>query len=316
MAQAIVDNEVELSARVAGGPAEVIRKGMSEWLFLAPALVFFIGYQAWPIVRVLWLSFTNFQLLSDKPAQWVGFDNYAQALHDPLMWASLGRAALFTIMFLPGTIILPLLLAILVDRVGNLRLATVYRVILLIPAVIPSTLIFVLWKWMYNYQSGPINHLLVNTFGLFTLQNAPQWLGGTALTLPAIAIMEVWWGLGYHTIFFIAGLAAIPKELSDAARIDGANEWQVFWHVIRPRARPDHDDSRRVALWLGDGGDRRISDLRRVQPGFADLHLDDLHVRPGVQDGALAARLRRLHRYDRRNRHDVRHGGALMDFPP
>jgi multiple sugar transport system permease protein len=141
-------------------------------------------------------------------------------------------------MFLPGTIILPLLLAILVDRVGNQRLATVYRVILLIPAVIPSTLIFVLWKWMYNYQSGPINHLLVNTFGLFTLQNAPQWLGGTALTLPAIAIMEVWWGLGYHTIFFIAGLAAISKDLPDAARIDGASEWQVFWHITRPQLAP------------------------------------------------------------------------------
>ena len=154
------------------------------------------------------------------------------------MWASLWRAALFTIMFLPGTIILPLLLAILVDRVTNPRLATLYRVILLIPAVIPSTLIFVLWKWMYNYQAGPINHFLVNTVGLFTLQNAPQWLGGTALTLPSIAVMEVWWGLGYHTIFFLAGLAAIPKDLPEAARIDGASEWQVFWHVTRPRLAP------------------------------------------------------------------------------
>jgi multiple sugar transport system permease protein len=238
MAQAIVNSETDLGARATSDPLEPMRKGMTEWLFLLPALLFFIGYQVWPIIRVLWMSFTNFQLLSDKPAQWVGFDNYAQALHDPLMWASLGRAALFTIMFLPGTIILPLLLAILVDRVANQRLATLYRVILLIPAVIPSTLIFVLWKWMYNYQSGPINHLLVNTFGLFTLQNAPQWLGGTALTLPAIAIMEVWWGLGYHTIFFLAGLAAIPKDLPDAARIDGANEWQVFWHVTRPQLAP------------------------------------------------------------------------------
>ena len=110
--------------------------------------------------------------------------------------------------------------------------------VLLIPAVIPSTLVFVLWKWMYNYQVGPINHFLVDTLGLFTLQNAPQWLGGTPLTLPAIAIMEVWWGLGYHTIFFLAGLAAIPKDLPEAARIDGANEWQVFWHVTRPRLAP------------------------------------------------------------------------------
>ena len=238
MAQAIADSEVELGERVANGPVRVLRKGVTEWLFLAPAVVFFIGYQVWPIARVLWLSFTNFQFLSDKPAQWIGFDNYAQALKDPLMWTSLWRAALFTMMFLPGTIILPLLLAILVDKVANQRLATLYRVILLIPAVIPSTLVFVLWKWMYNYQSGPINHLLVNVFGLFTIQNAPQWLGGTPLTLPAIAIMEVWWGLGYHTIFFIAGLAAIPKDMPDAARIDGANEWQVFWHVTRPQLAP------------------------------------------------------------------------------
>ena len=214
------------------------REGAGTWLFLLPAVAFFVGYQVYPVFRVLWISFTDYKFLGNDPTNWVWFDNYAEALTDPLMWASLWRAVEFTLMFLPGTIILPLLLAILVDRVANQRLATVYRVILLIPAVIPSTLVFVLWKWMYNYQIGPINHLLVDVFGLFTLQNAPQWLGGTALTLPSIAIMEVWWGLGYHTIFFLAGLAAIPKDLPEAARIDGANEWQVFWHVTRPRLAP------------------------------------------------------------------------------
>jgi len=220
------------------GHAVALRQAMSPWWFLVPTLIFFVGYQVYPIFRVLWISFTDFQYLSDQPANWVWFDNYIAAFNDPLMWKSLWRAALFTIMFLPGTIILPLLLAILVDRVTNPRLATFYRVVLLIPAVIPSTLVFVLWKWMYNYQVGPINHVLVDILGLFTLQNAPQWLGGTPLTLPAVAIMEWWWGLGYHTIFFLAGLAAIPKDLPEAARIDGANEWQVFWHVIRPRLAP------------------------------------------------------------------------------
>lgn len=215
-----------------------LRRGLSPWWFLVPAMAFFVGYQVYPILRVLWISFTDFQFLSNQPANWVWFDNYAEALSDPLMWASLWRATLFTIMFLPGTIILPLMLAVLIDRVGNQRLATVYRVVLLIPAVIPSTLVFVLWKWMYNYQTGPINHFLIDTLGIFTLQNAPQWLGGTPLTLPSIAIMEVWWGLGYHTIFFLAGLAAIPKDLTEAARLDGASEWQVFWYVIRPRLAP------------------------------------------------------------------------------
>jgi multiple sugar transport system permease protein len=238
MAQTLASEEADLDSGGVGARLRLLRQGVGDWFFLLPALVFFVGYQVWPIFRVLWLSFTDFEFLSNKPAHWVWFDNYIQALRDPLMWAGLGRAAEFTIMFLPGTIILPLLLAILIDKVTNPGLATLYRMILLIPAVIPSTLIFVLWKWMYNYQSGPINHLLVETFGLFSLQNAPQWLGGTPLTLPSIAVMEVWWGLGYHTIFFLAGLAAIPKDLPDAARIDGANEWDVFWHITRPQLAP------------------------------------------------------------------------------
>ena len=240
--------ETTVSERMTTGPRThadtlgvrmtALRHGMSPWWFLLPAVLFFVSYQAYPIFRVLWISFTDYQYLSSEPAHFVGFNNYAAALNDPLMWSSLWRATMFTIMFLPGTIILPLLLAILVDKVSNPRLATLYRVVLLIPAVIPSTLVFVLWKWMYNYQVGPINHLLVDVFGLFTLQNAPQWLGGTSLTLPAIAVMEVWWGLGYHTIFFLAGLAAIPKDLPEAARIDGASEWSIFWHITRPALAP------------------------------------------------------------------------------
>ena len=213
-------------------------ENLGAWLFLLPAVVFFVWYQVYPIFRVVWISFTDYQFLSNKPANWIWFGNYADVLSDPLMWSSLWRALYFTILFLPGTIIFPLLLAILIDKVQSGRLATVYRVILLIPAVIPSTLVFVLWKWMYNYQVGPINHLLVDTLGIFDLQTAPQWLGGTPLTLPSIAIMEVWWGLGYHAIFFLAGLASIPKDLPEAARIDGASEWQVFWHITRPRLAP------------------------------------------------------------------------------
>jgi multiple sugar transport system permease protein len=220
------------------GQATALRQGINPWMFLVPALLFFVGYQVYPIIRVVWISFTDYQFLTNAPANWVGLDNYANALRDPLMWQSLWRACLFTLMFLPGTIILPLLLAILVDRVSEPRLASFYRVVLLIPAVIPSTLVFVLWKWMYNFQVGPINHLLVDVFGIFNVYDAPQWLGGTSLTLPSIAIMEVWWGLGYHTIFFLAGLAAISKDLPEAARLDGANEWQIFWNVTLPGLQP------------------------------------------------------------------------------
>lgn len=215
-----------------------IGQRLAGWVFLTPALFFFVAYQVYPIVRTVWLSFTNHAVLSGSPEQWVGFGNYAEALSDPLLWAGLGRAAWFTLMFLPGTIVLPLLLAVLISRVTSGWLAAFYRFVLLIPAFLPSTLIFVLWKWMFNFQAGPINHVLVENLGWFSLSDAPQWLGGTRLTLPAVVVAEIWWGLGYHTIFFLAGLAVIPEELCEAARLDGASEWRVFRHILWPGLQP------------------------------------------------------------------------------
>jgi ABC-type sugar transport system permease subunit len=207
-------------------------------LYILPALFFFLLYQLFPILRVLTMSFTDYFYLRQAPAPFVGFENYAKAFADPLVWQGLGRAAVFTALFLPGTIFVPLFLAILVDRVRSKRLASTYRLILLIPAVIPGPMIFLLWKWLFDFEIGPINRFLIDVLHLFNYRNAPQWLGNSGLAIPSIAFVEVWWGLGYHTIFFLAGLASIPPELFEASRIDGANEWQMFWHVTLPRLRP------------------------------------------------------------------------------
>jgi ABC-type sugar transport system permease subunit len=129
-------------------------------------------------------------------------------------------------------------LAAMVDRYTNPKIATSLRLILLIPAMIPGPLIFVLWKWMYDLYIGPINYFLVNVFGLFDLYNQPQWLGDKQLVFPAIAVMAWWWGLGYHTMFYLAGLATIPRDLYDAAKVDGAGEWRLFWDITFQRLRP------------------------------------------------------------------------------
>src|SRR3979490_1274599 len=184
-----------------GRLADALRHS-GNWVFLLPTLIFFIGWQVYPILRVLWMSFTDYHYLRREPAQWVGLLNYANALADPLVLTGLLRAATFTALFLPGMIFVPMLLAILVDRVSHSGLATTYRLILLIPAVIPGPLIFVLWKWLYNFNIGPIDYLLIQ-MGVVSQQTAPQWLGDPNLVLPAIAIMEVWWGLRYHTLFHL-----------------------------------------------------------------------------------------------------------------
>lgn len=209
-----------------------------NWVFLVPTLIFFIGYQVYPIIRVFLISFTDFHFLRPGTANWVGLENYINALTDPLVHKGLLRAAYFTALFLPLTIFIPMVLAVMIDRVKHPRLATTYRLILLIPAVIPGPLVFVLWKWMYNFNIGAINYFLINILHVVGPREAPMWLGGTPLTIPAIVVMELWWGLGYHTMFFLAGLAAIPKELFEAARVDGANEWHLFWRITVPRLRP------------------------------------------------------------------------------
>ncbi len=209
-----------------------------NWLYVLPALFFFCTYMLYPIIEVVVISFTDYKFLSQEPMKFTGLTNYINAIQDPVFHTGLLRALYFTLIFLPGVIFIPLFVAILVDRVRNPALAGLYRVILLIPAVIPGPMIFVLWRWMYDFEVGPINVILVSILHLFTPRTAPQWLGDSPLAIPAIAFVEWWWGLGYHTMFFLAGLAAIPKELFEAARVDGANEWQMFWNVTLPRLRP------------------------------------------------------------------------------
>ncbi len=214
-------------------------EGWVSWLFLLPTIVFFIGWQLWPIFRVGWISFTDYEFLNTRdPVNWVGLQNFREAVADPLLRLGLLRAAGFTALFLPGMIFIPMFLAVLVDRIRNPKLATFYRLVLLIPSMIPGPLIFLLWRWMYDLYIGPINYFLVDVFGWFDIYTQPQWIGDPRLVFPALAGMEWWWGLGYHTMFFLAGLATIPKDFFDAARVDGANEWRMFWDVTFPRLLP------------------------------------------------------------------------------
>ena len=210
-----------------------------NWIYLLPALAFFAVYQVYPIVWAFYISLTDYHYVRvNDPIHFTGLKNYIEAIADPLFRLGLVRAATFTAIFLPGVLFIPLFVAILVDRVRNNRLATLYRAILLIPVVIPGTMIFILWRWLYDFEVGPINVILINYLHLFTFRTAPQWLGDSPLALPALAFVEIWWGLGYHTMFFLAGLASIPHELFEQARVDGANEWQMFWNVTFPRLRP------------------------------------------------------------------------------
>jgi ABC-type sugar transport system permease subunit len=206
--------------------------------YLLPAIIFFVGWQILPIYSALRLSFTDDRFLDQLAPNFIGLDNYRQVIRDDLFWRGVGRALIFTCIFVPGMIMIPMVIAVLLDRVQNGFLSTFYRIVLLIPSMIPAPLIFILWVWLYNNYIGPINWLLVDVLGIYDVRTQPQWLADPQLTFFSIAVMEWWWGLGYHTMFFLAGLAAIPKDLFDAARTDGASEWRMFWGITVFRLLP------------------------------------------------------------------------------
>ncbi|CAN5787506.1 sugar ABC transporter permease [soil metagenome] len=215
-----------------------VRDFITSYPYLIPVLFFFIGWQLWPIGTSLYLSFTDDRFLDNEQANWIGLQNYRTLISDDLFWSGIKRALTFTAIFIPGMIFIPMLAAILVDRVTNNKISTIYRVILLIPSMIPAPLIFVLWTWMYDNYIGPINYVLVDRLQWFDLASSPLWMDNDRLIFFSIAFMEWWWGLGYHTMFFLAGLASIPKDLPDAARVDGAGEWRMFWGVTIWRLLP------------------------------------------------------------------------------
>jgi multiple sugar transport system permease protein len=202
------------------------------WLFAAPLLMVFGVYFVYAIVRSIWMSFTNYQFASSEAAQFIGLRNYARVLEDSTATSGFFKAGYFTLLYYIGGFLLPLVVALALDRVRNAKVAGVYRVLLYIPAVVPAPLIYRLWRWMYAPSIGLINYIGYDLLHLFPGQ--PNWLSDSQLVLPSLVFIYWWWSIGLMTIFFLVGLAAIPEELYEAARLDGANELQIVRHVSLP----------------------------------------------------------------------------------
>src|SRR5262249_49552986 len=127
-------------------------------------------------------------------------------------------------------------LALLLDRVASHFLAGLYRTVYFLPVVMPAVVVYVLWKLMYSPSIGLINYFVVDLLRLTS--TPPQWLASPHTALPSIAMMEVWPYVGYNVLLLLVGLGGINRELYEAARIDGASERQLIWHVTLPLLKP------------------------------------------------------------------------------
>jgi len=202
--------------------------GAAPYLLLAPSAVFLIAFTYWPVLRVLAGSFTVRGFGATAHAGW---SNYARLFADPHFFRAVGN----NLIYAAGTIVpsLTLALALAVALRESTRIATVLRTIIALPLLIPLVAAAALFIFIFLPGAGLLDHYLA-IFGL----GETNWLGDPALALGSIIAITVWKNTGYYMLFFLAGLAGIPNELLDAAKIDGAGAVQRFFRVTLPLLGP------------------------------------------------------------------------------
>src|SRR5262245_26343128 len=212
------------------------RSWITGYLFISPLLFFFALYHVYPIVRAFLMSFTNYKYLAAGDTRFVGLENYAEALQDRSVLHGIVIATQYLLMYVPLVLVVSLAVALLLDRVSSHFLAGFYRTVYYLPVIMPAVVVYVLWKLMYSPSIGLINYFVVDVFHM--VSDRPQWLASPEAALPSIVVMEVWRYVGYNVLLLLVGLGSINRELYEAARIDGANEWQVIWHITLPLLKP------------------------------------------------------------------------------
>ena len=219
---------------IATGAQENKRNKRLAWLFVLPALLGLLLFVLIPFLLAVMLSFTNLRLGSPLPLEFMGFSQYRRIFADEAFTAALRNNALFALIVVPLQTALALLLALLVNQ--PLRGMTVFRTLFFMPVVFPLSLVAVVWILVFAPgPQGLLNHLLETvTLGGWQPRD---FLHDPAWALPAISLTSIWQGVGFQMIILLAALQGIPRELYDAARVDGANRWQQFVFITLPQLR-------------------------------------------------------------------------------
>lgn len=207
------------------------REAIEGYCYLAPWAVGFLAFVAGPTVASLFLSFANYDIV--HVPTFVGLQNYTRAFAgDPQFWPSLLKTFYFAGAYVPLTIAASLMLALFLNR--SFRGISFFRAIYFLPSLVPVVATTVIWVWILNPQVGLVNYLL----GLIGI-TGPGWLGTVEWAIPSLILLSLWRSAGGETmLIFLAGLQGVPRELYEAAGLDGAGGWQRFRHVTVPLISP------------------------------------------------------------------------------
>ncbi|TXH67446.1 MAG: sugar ABC transporter permease [Lysobacteraceae bacterium] len=212
-----------------------MKRSLAGWIFAAPALLVIGVFFVLPVLAALVLSFSDFDLyaLADwGNLRFVGFGNYVELLQMPIFWKSLGNTFYFVLIGVPLSIAVSLGAALLLHAPAT-RFRAFFRTALFAPVVTTLVAVAVIWRYLFHTSYGLVNWALGH-IGLAPI----DWLGDPRWAMPTIILLAVWKNFGYNMVIFLAGLQAIPQDLYEAARIDGANRWRQFLHITLPMLGP------------------------------------------------------------------------------
>jgi multiple sugar transport system permease protein len=204
----------------------------SAYLFILPGVLIFSVFTLAALIFTIYLTFHRWSIIEpEKP--FVGLGNYRDMIHDDRFTESVLNTAYFTGASVPLSMAIGLLLALLLNL--PLRFRAVFRTAYYLPVVTPFVVSAILWKWLYNGDYGLFNYYLIKGH---LIDHPLLWLSDKNLAMPAVILMTVWSGTGFSMVVYLAGLQAIPQELYEAARIDGAGPLRRLRHITIPMLRP------------------------------------------------------------------------------
>jgi multiple sugar transport system permease protein len=207
------------------------RETMWAYAFLGPAFFFLLVLVMFPILFAFWISLHDWSLIP-RDFPFIGLANYAEAVTDDLTIKSFENTLIYTIGAVPVSMILSLSLALIMNQ-EKLPFRTLFRTVYFVPVITSWVAVSFVWVWMFEPRWGAVNSFL-RIFGITGI----KWLASPQWALPAIMIVAIWKGLGYNMVIFLAGLQGIPREMYEAAEIDGANRWNRFWSITLPLLNP------------------------------------------------------------------------------
>jgi len=225
-------------AAAAGGrshaqsPVAAQRK-RAAFLFILPLIVALAAVAGWPLARTVYFAFTDATLATIETARFVGIANFSYLLHDPVWWQAMQNTVVFALVSVAIETVLGLMIALLLD--SELRARGLLRAAILVPWAIPTVVSAQLWRWMFNDLYGVINAVLL-AVGVI---GAPEaWTADPNLALAAVIAVDVWKTTPFMTLLILAALQMLPRDLYEAARVDGVHALRVFWRITLPLIWP------------------------------------------------------------------------------